>query len=80
MSGLSLSLSTIPFLQDVPNPPKKIGHHLRINCAIDEICETNLIYFCISAPKEESDEDEAGDASDDAAEESEDDAAEESDD
>ena len=32
------------------------------------------------APKEESEEDEAGDASEDAAEESEDDAAEESDD
>ena len=58
----------------------KIGHHLWINCAIDEICKTNLIYFCISAPKEESDEDEAGDASDDAAEESEEDAGEESDD
>ena len=48
--------------------------------ACDKICETNFIYFCISAPKEESDEDEAGDASDDAAEESEEDAGEESDD
>ena len=52
----------------------------QIKCAFYEICENNLIYFCISAPKEESDEDEAGDASDDAAEESEEDAGEESDD
>ena len=61
------------------NPSVKILNTFPSAC--HKICETNLIYFCISAPKEESeDEDEAGDASDDAAEESEDDAAEESDD
>ena len=54
----------------------------KLQCPFGNIfVKTNLIYFCILAPKEESEEeDEAGDASDDAAEESEDDAAEESDD